>query len=112
MYREPVKRGKVSSKLAQCSPHLHSPRACQAASDGDDAVASSEALSDTPVEEKVTVKSPRKVLSGTKREVKKPMTRIKAEKEVEHEGSSDLSEMEESKPVEKRPVSPVRYLRD
>lgn len=96
--------------FAQSPSYTNSPRACQAASNGEDAVASSEGLSDTPIEEKVILKSPRKVLPGTKRTTKKPFTRVKAEKEVEHGGSSDLSEMEDSKPVEKRPVSPVWYL--
>jgi hypothetical protein len=105
VYKEPVKRGKVSRQPRPTSARCDLSCIDQVAKDGDDIGPSSEELSDAPVDERIVKTGSPKTATGTKRVTKKPVRKVKAEKRLKQEGSSDLSEVEEPTTVDEKPVS-------
>lgn len=83
----------------------------QTAGDGEYIEASSQELSDAPVDDKIAKKASRKTSTGVKRTTKKATKKLKVEEQIMNEGSSDLSEMEEINPVDEKPVGAEGDLR-
>lgn len=105
VYKEPVKRGKVSTERRTACGRRDLSSIDQVAKDGDEMGPSSEDLSDAPIVDSIAKTGSPEAATDTKRAKKKPLRKVKEENRVKEEGSSDLSEVEEPATVDEKPVS-------